>query len=362
VLRAQEPFATFLKAADAFAWACYAPMLTRYGDAQGSRRAPPLVALQGEWSPFAIPRDHIYQVMRSPGGWTDSAPFAAVIGALPVPIVGVPWLHLDHLPDMLLVAHEIGHIVEHDFALEETVDETIRQALAGAKREMHLAAWKAWRAEAFADLFACYAAGPEFVWALVDLLARRRQDITGERVGDSDEWGDYPTTTLRVLLNIAALTELGFGPDATSIRTEWTKDFDSHAMSAFDDDLRPIASAVLSKVGNILPTDLMFTRIAQQATRAATLLRQNMPLSQEATVQDPRAVVAAASSIFRLRPADDHRDRWQAARTHMVEARPPGLLATEQESVDRLDDEQDRQAGSAQAQAFFDAVDAMPSS
>jgi hypothetical protein len=165
-----------------------------------------------------------------------------------------------------------------------------------------------------------------------------------------------------VLLNVAALTELGFVSDATSIRTAWTEDFDSHAMSAFDDDVRPIASAVLSKVGDILPADLVFTRIVQQTTRAATLLRQNIPLSQDARVQDPRAVVAAASSIFRLRPADDHRDRWQAARTHMVEARPPGLLAEEQVAVDRLDDERDRQAGSAQAQAFFDAVDAMPSS
>ena len=47
VLRAQEPFATFLQAADAFAWACYAPMLARYGRQGIDRREPPLVALQG---------------------------------------------------------------------------------------------------------------------------------------------------------------------------------------------------------------------------------------------------------------------------------------------------------------------------
>ena len=47
VLRQQEPFATFLKAADAFAWACYLPVLEHLSDPQGPLRQPPLVALQG---------------------------------------------------------------------------------------------------------------------------------------------------------------------------------------------------------------------------------------------------------------------------------------------------------------------------
>jgi hypothetical protein len=362
VLRAQEPFAAFLKSSDAFAWACYAPMLQRYGDAQGTRREPPLVALQGDWSPFAIPRDRAYQVMRSPGGWTDSAPFVDVISSLPVPIVGVPWLHLEHLPNVLIIAHEVGHIVEHDFGLETTVGDRIADALkeANITDTAHTDAWKHWRAEAFADLFACYTAGQEFVWTLVDLLARRAQDITSETLDDEKGWGDYPTTTLRVLLNVAALELLGHADHATRIRTEWTKSYASHAMSAFEPDLPVVAKAIVSSVGNngLLPADLAFTGVAQQAARAVNRLRQNLPLSQDATLQDPRAIVAAASSIYRQQPTADHRDRWLRARQHIVNVRPPGLLADEeQKSADQIDEAQDRQAGNARASAFFAALE-----
>jgi hypothetical protein len=359
VLRAQEPFATFLKASDAFAWACYAPMLTHYGDAQGTQREPPLVALQGDWSPFAIPRDHTYQVVRSPGGWTDSAPFVEVIAALPVPIVGVPWLHLEHLPDVLIIAHEVGHIVEHDFALEQTVERTITKALENGPDASRAEVWNAWRAEAFADLFACDAAGPEFVWTLVDLLARRAQDITTETVDDQKGWGDYPTTTLRVMLNLAALDVLGHAQDAMRIRTEWTTSYPTHAMTAFEPDLPIVAAAILSSGSGILPADLAFTRTGQQPARAVNYLRQDLPLSQDATLQDPRAIVSAASTVYRQRPTVDHRRRWQAAREHIVNARPPGLLAEELESATRLDEQQDRQAGGARARAFFDALDAL---
>jgi hypothetical protein len=355
VLRAQPPFDMFLRSSDAFAWACYAPMLARYGDLQGARREPPLVALQGEWSPFAIPRDRRYQVMRTPGGWINSTPFVAVISSLPVPIVGVPWLHLEHLPDLLVVTHEIGHIVEHDFGLETTVETAITRALNGNDRA---AAWAAWRGEVFADLFACYAAGPEFVWTLVDLLAQYEADVATEVLSDDGKgWGTYPTTTLRVLLNVAALEALDYASDAQQIRAEWTASYPRHAMGRFEPDLGVVASAVLGRGSGILPDDLRFANTGQQAQTAARLLRQDLPLAGDETVQDARAIVAAASAIYRREPSVDHRSRWHSARQHIVTTQPPGLLAEEKRAADKIDETRDRDDGKARARAFFEALE-----
>jgi hypothetical protein len=355
VLRAQEPFATFLQAADAFAWACYAPMLARHGKEGTDRREPPLVALQGEWSPFALPRGRGYEVVRSPGGWTDTAAFVEVIAALPVPIVGVPWLHLEHLPDLLILAHEVGHIVEHDFDLEGQVGAAIEDALTRERGGQHLEAWSSWRAEAFADLFACAAAGPEFVWTLMDMLARRGQDISAESPNLAADWGAYPTTSLRVLLNAAGLEVLGYAPDATSVRNEWLACYPAHALPDFEPDLPVIARAVLTTSG-VLPSDLAFSRTGTQMPVAARQLRQNLPLAMVAALQDPRAIVAAASVLHRQQPATDHRDRWQAARRHIVHVRPPGLLGDDG-ATEAVDEDADRKAGATRAKTFFDALE-----
>ena len=235
----------------------------------------------------------------------------------------------------------------------------MRPGSTGAGDESRADAWKAWRAEAFADLFACCAAGPEFVWRLVDLLARRGQEITADSVDGQDGWGDYPTTTLRVLLNAAALDRLGHGNEAALVRAEWTSSYPTHAMAAFLPDLPVVADAILSSGSGLLPPDLAFSRTGQQPARALNRLRQNLPLGDDKTLQDPRAVVAAASTVYRQQPGADHRDRWQAARRHIVSARPAGLLAEEHKSATRLDDDQDRAAGRTHAISFFDAIDAL---
>jgi hypothetical protein len=198
VLRSQEPFASVLISADAFAWACYEPVQRARADTTTDRREPPLVAPQNQWSPTALPRGKAYDVARSPGGWTNTSAFARVIERLPIPILGLPWHALEHLPHLALLAHEVGHVVESDFGLQNAVDEALKSVVTDPNRQ---AAWSSWRSEVFADLFACYAAGSAFAWGLMDVAAADVRRITGETKTAADGWGDYPTTTLRILLN-----------------------------------------------------------------------------------------------------------------------------------------------------------------
>ena len=258
----------------------------------------------------------------------------------------MPWLHLEHFPHALIIAHEVGHIVEHDFGLEDRVEDAIVQALTDSGvDETRMEAWKAWRAEVFADLFACHAAGPEFVWTLVDLIARRAQDVITQSFDDQLNWGNYPSMTLRVMLNAAGLELLGHASEAKSIRAEWTASYPTHAMTAFEPDLEVVAKAVLSSPAGLLPDSLAFPGTGKHHERALSALSQNLPLPEDGTLRDPRIIVSAASALYRRRPADDHRARWDAARRHIVNARLPGLLADPAEAVDRLDDDGDRRAG-----------------
>ncbi len=355
VLRTQEPFAQFLRAADAFAWACYRPVLDALGKTAGVTREPPLVSLQGDWSPNALPRGRAYDVVRSPGGWTDAAPFAAVIGDLPVPIIGVPWLHLEHLPHLVLVAHETGHLVEDDFHLGAAAGRIITDA--PLERPEARDGWLAWRSEVFADVFACVAAGPAFAWSLADVLARRRADIEAERADAAGGWGEYPPSTLRMRLNAGALDALGFKDEAQAVLAAWMAAYPGDPLAELAADARTVAARLVS--GGLLPEALHFSHVAGEYALALKLLAAGFPLNDE-TLQDSRALVAAACEHYRLDPAASNRSAtWRKVRDRIVRARPPGVL----DAADRADvtfsEDDDRESGRTAGSSFFAAIDAL---
>ena len=78
----------------------------------------------------------------------------ALAQRLPVPVVGVPWFQLYHLPDALVIGHEVGHLVERDTGLTATIQELVERAVTEARMDPGcVAAWRGWAAEAFADVY-----------------------------------------------------------------------------------------------------------------------------------------------------------------------------------------------------------------
>jgi hypothetical protein len=353
VLRVQEPFAGFLKAADAFAWACYEPLQKARMEAGGEDlREPPLVAMQNLWSPSALPRDHAYNVARAPGGWMDTKPFVDVIESLPVPILGLPWFHLDHLPHVVLLAHEVGHVVEHDFGLEDNVEAVVRSTPLTAEKWRE--AWISWRKEVFADWFGCYAAGPAFVWALTEVLASGWASIVNEK--KQDPWGGYPTTTLRVHFNTAALRLLEWTEAADDIDAEWTATYASHQMGHFERDAASIGKVL--KESKLLPDTLLYNRVRPQENRAVEILSfsPNIEKLTDNSLQDARALIAAAGTLYRaVRSNELTRKHWQKLRERAVYARLPGLLAPTMETT--TIEEAEKRKGRALAAGFFSALD-----
>lgn len=340
IFRSNPIYGRFLKVADAYAWACYQPVLK---DAQARNpghpyREPPLVAFHNEISPWALSRQSRYETEQDSAGMagtSEDSPYEQVRRALPIPILATPWHTVQFLPNVALLAHETGHVVETGFGLERKVAVAIAAAI---KDPVHREGWSEyWRKEVFADLFGCFAAGPAFVWALVDsilespaVVATKSRPATMLDPDPAKRWGKYPPAALRVALNVCALREHGYTGDADRIDAYWKAAYPADAMAAWVDDVAPVVQAVFA-VGlpdklksRALEADLQW---AYNSTGAGGRLDNGRRM-------DPRALVWAACVMHRggdamlgppilVKPAI----AWKLLQDHIVDSRPPGVLA-----------------------------------
>lgn len=214
VLRQSELFRDYLAACDDFAFACYQPARDRFTQ---NPKEPPLVYLSATWSPFAVSRDGNFQneirAARGTGGYLAQPEFQQVLNKLPIPLLSIPWYQVALLPCALILAHEVGHIVEWDFGLTGLIAEAM-----GRAQLDHEAVWLEWASEVFADLYGCLSAGPAFVGTLMDLLAASTEAIQAEE----RESGKYPTRYLRIELCLATLDALNLNGEAQRLRQDWT--------------------------------------------------------------------------------------------------------------------------------------------
>jgi hypothetical protein len=296
-------FEDYLLAADEFAWACYQPCLRFVKPEVG--REPPLAFLNGGSSPFTVPRGAAYAAESVPYEAMRTKEFAEALQCIPIPVIGIPWFQVKHLPEALVIGHEVGHDVERDLRLTATLrsllDATFdANAVPGERRK----AWHAWSQEVFADVYGVLAGGPAFVETLVDFLAEDPRSITTEWRGDPS-WGSYPTSTLRVLLACAVLAECEFDEQAVDpLRKRWTDVYDHHALTEFEDDVPLVAHALvegpyaeldrapLTAVLSFSPSDYATAKNAAKQAR----------LQREPSTTDVRKLVAAARIAYDTDP------------------------------------------------------------
>ncbi|WP_437723733.1 hypothetical protein [Sorangium sp. So ce861] len=302
VLREATRFRDYLLIADELAWACYEPALKR---GQGSSsREPPLVFFNGGSNPFVISRRSSFQAEAVPGEVFNTPEFKEVLKVLPIPLVGIPWFQVEFLPELLVVAHEVGHAVEDDFSLTATLGRLLDTAM--ETRGVPVArrpAWRAWLGEIFADLWGCLAAGPAFAGALGDFLARDPRSVTSEQ-RLAPTWGSYPIDALRFLFSATVLEKTGFAPEAVALRANWTQVYADHAMPEFEADLPIVADALLEgpypELGNGR-LDAAFSFTVGQHREAETAAKQALR-RQLIGARDPRVLAAAARLAFEREP------------------------------------------------------------
>jgi hypothetical protein len=275
IQREEECFLPYLRAADEFAWACYQPVqqavYPKPDDAK--RKEPPLVFFNGGASPFSVSRGKSFQP-EPVAGEPLSIDAEDYMTRLPIPVVGVPWDQISHLPAVLVIGHEVGHIVEDDFGLGNGLKEILNAALAEANADQsRVAAWNSWLGEIFADLYGCLAGGPAFAGTLIDFLAKAKLDICNEQRLEP-QWGKYPTDVLRVRVVLRALEVMKFDKEIDEYRNLWAN-YSSSMPAAFDEDLKIIVPRLLETAQDALGKKsikdvLCFTEDHQKKVRKIT--------------------------------------------------------------------------------------------
>ena len=271
-----------LAACDDLAWACYEPAMKKLSTAT---REPPLLYLNSTWSAFLRRRDVAFdkdvEAGKDARELLDETDYRTTLKKLPVPLLGLPWFQVAHLPSALLIAHEIGHAVEFDFDLTAKIASALRAA--GLQHE---ADWLGCASEVFADLYGVLCLGSYFAGSLLDLLAGDPAFIAGE-----DAFGVYPTRAYRVELAVYALTALGQDADAQAVRTAWESQYGAmQRLVDYRDDAKKVVDSIYGSNGMhltavITPPAGNIPAVAQQAAG-----NQTVKLADQS---DPRVLFAA---------------------------------------------------------------------
>jgi hypothetical protein len=328
IQREEDSFLPYLRAADEFVWNCYQPILKIvYPDIVSSpAKQPPLVFFNGGISPFSLSRGKPFQPEQIAGDILNINPDEYVT-KLPIPVVGVPWDQVSHLPAVLVLGHEVGHIVEADFRLEAGVKQMLKNALEQRQAdETRTEAWNEWLGEIFADLYGCLAAGPAFAGALIDFIAKGKQAICSE-AKIAPGWGRYPTDFLRVRIILKALELMGFDqtPAAVEYRELWAN-YSSGMHQAYTDDAPVIVEALLKGkhpvLGNKSIMEIFsFSKDQQEAVGTLVEKFSDTPLNTivEIPSKDIRVLFAALRRAFETNPDKYEESKYgEAVLTHIV--------------------------------------------
>ena len=194
-----EQTAATLLAAEEIVWSCWATVFR----ALGAPVSPaPLPYLETEFDPRARPRSDPPRSLRA------DARLAQAVGALPVPLIGLPPVCRDRPWWLVHIAHETGHHIQYDAAggaffdaFAGLVEDAAEQAGADGSR------WCGWQQELFADACAALSTGSAAVWAL-------DEQLTGEAAAVAASKSGYPALAVREAMMVELLAALGLAPDA----------------------------------------------------------------------------------------------------------------------------------------------------
>jgi len=197
-----------LEAADEVSWACHASF---FGEARLERPAPPMPYIEYDYVPSALRTSHVHVLPRRPG--VDAGPLKEYFAALPVALLRLPPAVVTAPWALLLIGHEIGHLIAQYFepdygpaGFAELVVAQVTQAGADQDRQKK---WRAWSQEVFADMCLAIVAGPWSVWAFAPWVMTDGAAMTE----DLDRY-PAPQTRLQLLEQMAVQAHHG---DASAI-------------------------------------------------------------------------------------------------------------------------------------------------
>lgn len=190
-------------------------------------REPPLVYCTADTSPATWVRG---------SRPNDGRDYDLGEATVPIPVIELPWDHLGSAWEYLSLHHEVGHDIEADLGLRDTLQTTLKQQLtAGGVPAQRVEMWLAWQGEVFADLCALRLGGPAFVDGLMQLLLLPTAFVKKYQPDDP-----HPTPFVRMLMNIAYARTLGTSAEisahADSLAADWRTAYGDSTTNAILDE------------------------------------------------------------------------------------------------------------------------------
>jgi hypothetical protein len=300
-LRQSEKFKDVLWVADTIAWDSYSRALAEKADVidVSALREPPLTYLTAEFSPATWTRG---------SRPNDGRNYDLGTAKLPIPVIQLPWDHVENVWELASLMHEVGHDLEADLKLRIPLIGSLTEKLSKANvPEDRVQRWTQWEGETFADLVALQLGGPAYAQALFNLLL-----LPAPQVTQLDPDDPHPNHYVRMLMNAAYIPTLHAGndrlaEDAKQLRAVWIEVYGEQIdprLDGYEGDFPVVFAA------------LMDTKLAalQQLT-----MRELLPFGPHSDAK----IRQAASYLLtgQQRPADVRPRYWiSAARLAVNEA------------------------------------------
>ena len=291
---------------DDLAWDCYKPCLdAAVGDDPEKRvsvKEPPLVFYSTDRTAFAQARTKTFHPLGLDSIDVKQKVIAEVLQSLPVPVVGIPWASANRLPDLVVLGHEVGHVVAEDLGLAADAKRLLQSIdYPRDPGEERKRVWEKWSDEVFGDVFGVFATGQAFVDALGGEFAGNVNEVRGQSINRQNP-GLYPTPTLRMAICEALLRRLGITPSPM-----WSADFGALTGNswAFEKDVDLVVDALVDKqwaglggkkLGEVLPWN------ETQETNAKAVADDYLLLSPPSTSFSVRVWVAGAMRAWQRNP------------------------------------------------------------
>jgi len=203
--------AAALAAADEIGWSCFAAA----AGYQGWTAAAPLAYFDARYAPTAFTREETPADLRP-----ADALLRQHVRLLPIPLIALPRVCVDRPWWLILLAHEVGHQVQHAIGggLTEAFADAIGDLADDAKAARGL--WRGWSQELFADAFGVLTAGGWVAWAVSEL---ERTTPEGMLLSADNR---YPPPLVRAgfMAGVAAASGWAEGPEppgAGSGQADW---------------------------------------------------------------------------------------------------------------------------------------------
>lgn len=240
-LRFSPNFQEILWLADTVAWDGYKSVLDMAKSwnivCQDNLREPPLTYINSEFCASTYVRG---------SRPFDGRDYEHGESYLPIPVIEIPAYHLCNIWALITICHEVGHDIEVDLNLRQTLKESLKAHLSDAKVPLERKTrWMKWLYEIFADFVALQLMGPWFTDALVRLLLLNPETVL--KYNDDDV---HPTHHLRILLNAKYIRTLDpenerLNQNSESVEYQWKSLYDTNAFDDFVADFPIVISAIM---------------------------------------------------------------------------------------------------------------------